>query len=447
LIEQQYQATIRRGWSIYLEKQTHQGGPTYLGSFIGKGKGNLAIDKAGKIWVTGLGEGLQFLEGEEWNSRTGDYTNLAIDPRGKVWAVRYFGSVHSGVDVFDGKSWTSYETRDFGIEDKTIVQVEISSDGRVFIATGEFGPERIFEIVNQDEDSYTAVSRQGLSIGDGHIESLDADNQGGIWAAIWQYNDAHTHSGLYKLNGNTWQPVPDQGMDLRHVVQTTFDNQGHAWILKLSGAVLTYDGQDWTTVVAEDVSPVSSGYGRGLLVDNHDRLWLWQRDSVHLLEEGTWISLTENNSGLSRGIYGVIVDDLDRLWIASTGGVSMIPVNDIESIRDETVNLYKRMNGTNWFLPSVLILLWLAIYLNSLPGVLIAAVVGMLLTYLFGAPYMEQPGYSYYVINPGVFVTMGGMAGGLLGGKIDKNKNIVWAFLGLVIGVGCYLPYGMITSP
>ena len=63
LIEQQYQATIRRGWSIYLEKQTHQGGPTYLGSFIGKGKGTLAIDKAGKIWVTGLGEGLQFLEG------------------------------------------------------------------------------------------------------------------------------------------------------------------------------------------------------------------------------------------------------------------------------------------------------------------------------------------------------------------------------------------------
>jgi hypothetical protein len=52
-----------------------------------------------------------------------------------------------------------------------------------------------------------------------------------------------------------------------------------------------------------------------------------------------------------------------------------------------------RDDGSIWFIPIVLVILWLAAYLDTLPGVLLSLVLGVIATYLIWGPaggYPEQ---------------------------------------------------------
>jgi hypothetical protein len=392
-----------------------------------------------------------------------------------VSAVHAFGDNVFGVDVFDGQQWTNYAGADYGIKSQTILQAEVTSDGQIWITTNpwgsnnKYGSDHAVEIINEEGEAYGVISDLQVKGTDGFIRSLDADKHGNIWASVWTYEDdtPGLEAGLYMHDGESWQKVPDQGVDLRRVVRTRFDDQGNAWIITECGGVMSYDGRAWTVVIEENDSPVCSSEDKynGLYLDDNGRLWLWQHDSVHMLNDGTWISFTVENSGLSEiddavgGIFGVVVDEQNQLWVASSGGVTMIPVEDSKPLPDEIVRTNRTMQslGINWFLASVLMLLWVAVYFNIWPGVLVAVVIGILVTNWIGAP-IEGPGdYGIYELNPGVLVTFGGMVGGSIGGQIDKgreadgasnqNMNFVLAFIGLVLGLVCYFPLAIMSSP
>ena len=460
---QAYEKAARRGWTIWLQE-------FYTGGYHSCGRlGDFAIDERGWIWVAVASlDGLHYYNGQQWTSREGSFGDLAIGPKGEVWAVHCILDGKSGVDIFDGQQWRNFNSVDLGLADdpanQQVLQVEFSSDGRIW-AVIDLGQNKLAEIIPQ-EQGYVIINTEIALSRFSSIKSLDADNDGSVWFVVWaepwvsEEDDPEWTPGLYTYDGESWQRLPDAGVDLSRVIRTRFDDQGNAWVITEEGAVMTFNGEEWTTIVTAESSPVTkSGSNKGLFLDGQNRIWLWQNDSVHLLENETWKSFTDLNSGFAKppddyanifGVIGVLIDYRDRLWIASTAGVSMIPVEGIEPLKADVVNqrrmvisILKRMNGTNWYLPVVLILLWLAAFQNSLPGVLVAAAAGIILTYLFGAPYIDEGG-GYYVVNLGVFVTFGGMAGGLIGGQIDKFRktleksnrymNIIFAIGGLVVG-------------
>lgn len=454
--DQDYQAAILNGWTYTLQ---YESGIESSGA--GLKTGDVGIDTMGKIWVAKAG--LHVFDGLEWNSREGPYVDLAMDPSGPVWAVYYDGCSVNGVDVSDGEQWKNYESRDLGIEEQEIYQVEVSSDGRVWIKTEEYGTDRLLEIINPQAEDHPMVSDPILTITDGDITSLDADSGGNLWIGVLRYEEDTPDwpSGLYVFDGESLKRVPDQGLDLRHVVQTRVDDQGSIWVMTENGDLMSYDGHEWTTVVDEDNSPIIKRHGRtpGFFMDKKGRLWLWQHDGVHLLNDGVWTSFTQENSGLAEmvgyytGVFGVIVDDIDRLWVASYDGVSMIPVDDAKPFSEESVSenrivqsLLYATKGMNWFFPAALMILWLAVVFNSWPGVLLALGVGVLATLSCGPPQIAFAGYKYSTLNPGVFTTFSGMVGGLIGGLIDRardtrgnsklNLNYILAIIGLIIGFG-----------
>ncbi len=95
--------------------------------------------------------------------------------------------------------------------------------------------------------------------------------------------------------------------------------------------------------------------------------------------------------------------------------------------------------GYYWFLPSILILLWLGIYLGSFPGLLIALFVGWNLVNSFGGLMLPGTYGDYLVITPAAPTIFGGLVGSILGSQINKNKptwEIGLALVGLILGFG-----------
>ena len=468
-----------KGWTYLLHGYVFSGGRPG----VGLKSGDIALDAMGRIWLAG--DGLHVFDGLQWQSYEGGYPDLAIGPAGEVWAVyRYFTNVYkNGVDIFEGKLKKTYSSRDLGISEQEINQVEITSDGRVWIKTMEFGTDRLVEIVNQQGD-YIADSEPELTILHGNISSLDADGAGNLWVGVQNYEDDTIEwpSGLYVFDGETWQRVLNQGPDSQPVVQTRFDTQGNPWILTNNSDVLTYDGQAWMTIVDEKNSPARS-YSSGFYLDDEDRLWLWPgSESVHVLTDGTWTSFTGENSGIAGGahhlyrkgyfyplrILGVVVDDLDQLWVATSGGVAMIPIQDAEPLSEEIVeqqrqilSLMDRVDGLNWFIPLLLMSLWLSIFLDALPGVFLAFLVGIMVALTRGPQITEIPELNstqtYTMLDPFIFVPFCGIIGGLAGGLWDKLRdkkgtssirlNIILAVIGMVVGFILFVVVSILSIP
>jgi ligand-binding sensor domain-containing protein len=456
--EQTFQAARRKGWTTSLQE--------FRSSLVcgdpGVRDGDMLIDAGGRIWAAGNCQltGVHFYAGAGWTSHQGVSTDLALTPDGQVLVAG------DSLLVFDGQKWITYGSGELGLGDQQILQVEVDRNGRIWIVTNNFGVEEVAEVVVQQNKATARFPHPEFTIRDGQIYSLDADNQGRLWAAVWSYEgpDAvqEKWAGLDVFDGETWQRVPDQGRDLQHVVRTAFDKQGRAWVATQCGGVMTYDGKDWATVVDEDTSP-DCGYGprvvNGILLDDQGRVWTWGMDKVQLLHDDAWMILTTENSGFDGRVFGLVVDRQDRVWVGTTEGVTMAALQDAQPLPEKIVQqertrllLQERLGGMDWFLPSIFGVLWIAAFLNVLPGALIALALGALALLGFGGPLIGQ-GYSQY-LNPGVVATYGGMLGGILGGLIDKRRRAPgrsrWAFVlgiaGAILGFGIAFVFALLAN-
>ena len=309
----------------------------YLQEFIsndwcgspGMRMGEITLDTLGNIWVAGGCQGLDGLhvfDGTEWISHDGSYMDVAHDLEGQIWAISPFSGA---VEVYDGQQWRTNEGNDLGLGGQQILQVEIDSNGRIWIIADDFGVEQVAEIILQDGQPTAVFSHPEFTITGGQINSLDADNQGRLWASVWSYTtlDIEIESaGLNVFDGGTWQLVQDQGVGLQNVVRTTYDDQGTVWVATQCGSVMTYDGTKWTTVVEGATGP-GCDFGDevwGITLDPQGRLWAWSSYRIRLPIDGSWVVFTHENSDLPEyGIFGLAVDNENRVWIGTSEGVVM----------------------------------------------------------------------------------------------------------------------------
>ncbi len=115
---------------------------------------------------------------------------------------------------------------------------------------------------------------------------------------------------------------------------------------------------------------------------------------------------------------------------------SIILQNQPEEIADQYDRVspiidYFTVGGMPWFLVSIIIILWIATFFNVLLGVLVAVVLGFILSLAFGPPIIHSDktmGGDF--INPGVI----GTYLGILGGMIGRKYSIILAIVGCIIG-------------
>lgn len=406
--EAAYRELREAGWTLYLP---HQAGDSYVSC----GSGKIIVDRSQKIWVAG---------------------QCALD----------------GIQVFDGTQWTTYSSQNSALSSRTFTQLALDTSGKLWTVDDN-------SVVFFDGENWKS-SLQLESCLDGNIQSLVADSHGSIW--IFGYNGcpnihvARSQVRMLRDGGwTTYTPgdagLPDEAYDLDGRFygwegSIGLDAQGEVLLMTSSGA-FEFDSKAWLPSKKIEISDQ-------LAIDNRGRQWTWNSDEVRVLEEGGWITLTPENSGLAgTGIYGFAADESNRIWIGNREGISMFAGGDINPVPQEIVDQRRAslawrtaINGYSWFLPSIFAALWLAAYLDVLPGVLLALAAGVLISLPFGPPIGE---YNGLTINPGVAAaclgTAGGVLGGVLGRVLDKRRSrgarlklgIGLSIVGLVVGFGC----------
>ena len=452
--EAEFQGVRAKSWTTYLQEYK-------LGLFSGSPgmrDGEVLLDKKDRVWVagspTGLG-GVHLADEGKWNNFDGEFSDFALDPQGRVWMAGNSSAI--AVTDMAGQNLTWYDNGDLGIGNQMVKQIEIDSLGRVWAVIENFGVEQVAEFSSQGNMINALMHNPEFTITRGQIKSLDADNKGRIWAAVWDYTGNSTQgdwTGLNVFNGKIWQRVQGGSVDLQHIVRTRFDDQGRVWVVTECGSVMNYDGQNWVTVVKAETPPCRAGnWIMDFTLDNQGRVWAWETSKLKFLIGSEWISLTSENSGLIKNakVFGMTVDKLNQAWIGTSEGVLMTSVENLQPlslgmVQNYQLRLYllRLLEGTDWFLASIFAMLWLAVALKMLPGVLLASVLGVIAMVFFTPISVDNHLYFFDPRFPVMAATYFGVIGGLLGGLLDhlraksgsskKQWNYKLAAIGLVTG-------------
>lgn len=440
--EQDFQSARKQGWTTYFEGEDDCGGGVW-------GEGNKIItDAAGKIWIAGGGclSGLNVFDGTAWSRNPGWFSDLALSPQGEILAVRELGHNLDGIVAYDGQDETTYygprsnESSDNTTQKQQITQVEVDGNGRIWVVMNDFGVESISEMSMDQDEAVATFSQPELTVKHGRIKSLDADSRGNVWVSVW--NEFATGnkwtSGQYVFDGEDWEKVSGQGLDLQ-VVQTAFDKQGNVWVATTCGGVMMYDGKNWTTILPEntdrDFNCRNGAPLVGITLDNQDRVWVWSQSGIKFLDGVDWVSFSPENSGFAEAdsygasVLDVMIDDLDQVWIVTSGGVRVSSIEDIQPLPEEvtsqneqTAALTTWLQGRIWLIPSLLALLWLALYFNMSRSIVLALIISLFLSILMGP--LIVPDYGRQAYNPLLIAIIFGMLGGLVGGLIYKTMDL-----------------------
>ena len=158
--------------------------------------------------------------------------------------------------------------------------------------------------------------------------------------------------------------------------------------------------------------------------DEQGRAWIGTyRDGVSVFDGDTWATYTTENSGLvADGVRVIAFDEQGRAWIGTHESVSILQPNELTPIPQAIVVLrnYSVSPDLNWFLPLLLIGLWLAILLSTLPGVLAGLALGLGSLVFLGVHPTLRPLALPIVGNPGLSAMISGMIAGIIGGLAGR---------------------------
>ena len=151
---------------------------------------DVAIDGQGRVWAATWGDLLVF-DGQDWAihpAPAGRETvgALAIDDQGRLWAAHV-----GGVSLLDGSSWTTWTAEDMGLRGISSVE-DITCDdrGRIWMAAPATG------LLVFDGHTWTVYDTSNSGLVDNMIRAVAVDSQGRVWAG--------TRSGVSVFDGVNW---------------------------------------------------------------------------------------------------------------------------------------------------------------------------------------------------------------------------------------------------
>jgi len=288
---------------------------------------------------------------------------IAVDVNDNIW----FGT-SNGVQMFDGVTWTSYNTSIHpNMVSDNIKVISAVSNGDIWIGT-DFGASR-FDGFNWT--TYTTATMQSIPLISNQVKSIDEDpNTGIIWIGT---NQGVTPLDLSGATNSLSIGVPD--LHWSGVNATSFDSNGDKWFASPLGGIVHYDGINYTTY--DTANGLLSQYATDLIIDSQDNKWVgtasgmsvlnalntsftqytrmyimpppdtlnpvvdiamdswgrtWTSIYVGYLAEGAvayWDDSVWNDIDVSDGlagpnVKGLAIDSENNVWVATTTGVSKI---------------------------------------------------------------------------------------------------------------------------
>jgi ligand-binding sensor domain-containing protein/signal transduction histidine kinase len=187
-------------------------------------------------------------------------------------------------------------------EKNVLLNACVRRDGSAWVGTDGAG---LFRYQNGEFTRYS--EEQGLA--DSHIGVILEDSHTNLWVGTW--------SGLFRLNGNRFEPVGGPPALREVVLALCEDHDGELWVG--TGAGVVRMGPQGDEFFGRDKG-VDHFYIRGIEEDAQGRIWLAIMDKgLYLLKDGQFARYGKAEwSGQSR-IRALHADSAGALWIATFG--------------------------------------------------------------------------------------------------------------------------------
>ena len=303
----------------------------------------IGISPSGVKWISVPGKGIYRYDDVSWtnynNFNTGgliqnNYIGDIAFQNNKVWLA-----AEIAVSVFDGVSWTKYDTAD-GLVESHPHRIICDGQNNMWIGT------------NGGISKYTSgswfsiVSTEGLPSNTVNHVAVDHNNVRWFAAA----------NGLSRFDGTSWWNASSLGFPYIAVYDIDFDHNNHKWLTTQGHGVYMFN----------DTAFVNYNKGNSGLINNttscisfnkaDSSLWIGTFGyGVSHFKNNIWTNYDTANSGLScNGVFEIAFDKTGYIWFATDSGVcrfdgvaswvsytmqnSMLPSNAVTGITIDTLN-------------------------------------------------------------------------------------------------------------
>ncbi|HUT02750.1 MAG TPA: two-component regulator propeller domain-containing protein [bacterium] len=273
---------------------------------------DMAVGGSGEVWITDMNLAHRFQDGVLVHSYMPDdglagYMPMFVDvgPDGRVWV----GDYTSGVSMFDGESWTTFNTLNSGLESNVTMGVACAPDGTVFICTTQ-------GIASYKNGLWTNFPGDTVMSNDVHSVAVDERSKVfyGCGQAEIGYYDAPNWEVLYR----------PEAYGVNAVYDIAFDGTGAIWfgqqgmLRKWQGTFINYSR------AGSDGIPLS--YCKALCCDYERRLWVCALNGLARYDGASWMSWPTESWGSPQAIA---LDELGKVWVSIPSGVAAFLGNSV----------------------------------------------------------------------------------------------------------------------
>lgn len=243
---------------------------------------DIAIDPSGDAWIADS-QDIRVTDGQNWREVSTDFSGgaeaIAIDDAsGLIWTVDY-----RRASVFDGVTWTTHNSRNFGNSDSVDQAKDVAVDpkGHAWVATAS-------SVAMFDGTSWT-VWEEGAGFPEQYfIEAIAAGQDGRVWVG-------HSN-GVLVYDGRGWSDLGPGGTPQIQDVAVAAD--GRVWAATWNDGVMVFDGRAWTTYDRSNSGLVSDRV-RAVAFDEQGRVWLGTTWGLSVFDGVNWTGYTMSTSGLA----------------------------------------------------------------------------------------------------------------------------------------------------
>ncbi len=330
---------------------------------------HLAVDRDGRVWLTGVGSGLVRFDQTNMIHLTPkdgllsmDTGGLSVAPDGAVW----FGDGPGALTRYDGTHFTHF-TKGDGVPSGDIVAVHATPGGSVWLTTADGPPCRY------DGRSFVRFTGQGRVKATGFLE-IETAPDGATWFATLTGAYRYEEGELALFSGAHGLPEVSADANLPRRPKLLSTRDGKLYLGSRTNGLVRFDGKRFEAF--DDKNSLSGGYVWDLLQATDGLIWLTTSNAIvrfdgsHFLPSPTNLHLPFNGEGASlaqardgaiwvstqRGGAGRYVGTELTHWFTQTNGLNTNIYNDVFTVHgDEHGDVWlggllfaSRYDGRSW---------------------------------------------------------------------------------------------------
>jgi ligand-binding sensor domain-containing protein len=272
----------------------------------------MTVDKDNNLWIV-TDSGVNKFDGSSWSAYTtsnglvnNKVSAVAVDDNDNIWFATGYG-----VNKFDGSSWTSYSISNMnGLSCLDIRSIGVDKDNDVIVGFGENG---------NGIDRFNGTNWTNLKTDDGlpgnEINSLAEDKNGNLWFAINGYSGAGYLTKYDGINWTTYSFAPDD------IASMEIDNYGNVWCGTYGDGLYKYNGSIWNHFTMGN--GLSNDLVTSLTIDSTGNIWCGATNGGLSKYDGlNWTIYSTSDGLIYNDIYSILCDNDGNLWYGTSNGIS-----------------------------------------------------------------------------------------------------------------------------